>query len=302
MKILLAKHLWEYEGTPIATYATSLSREFTAAGHEVTEVDKQIIIPNAEFKKHDLLFDIDCGKDMSGDHKFHLCHPKIRSLIKTAFFAVDSHGNADLHQMLSRQADHVFFAVWDRRDLFSDHPSATWTPSFTDLEYFDAEKFKEPKTTDFVFLGTRHGLDRANPMVKACKENGWSYDVDEVGRKGKHCWPRTAQRMAACRFGFNHGQKHDGPNLRTIETMAMRLPLVCERDERDGKGFLFEPWQHYIPYDAYTYNGLADRMKWCIDNPEKAAKIASQGYEEVKLNHLAKHRVKTILEVVCAKS
>jgi len=299
MKILLAKHLWDYEGTPIATYATSLSRAFTQAGHEVTEIDKQIILDDSVYRAHDLLFDIDCGKDMKGDQKFHLCHPKIQSLIKTVFFAIDSHGNADMHQRLSRSADYVFFAIWDKRDLFADHPSATWTPSFTDLAYFDGETFTSEKTKDFCFLGSLGGLDRADPMVKACKDNNWTFDVDEVGRKGKHTWPRTAERMGACRFGFNHGQKHDGPNLRTIETMAMKLPLICDQDTRDGKGFLFEPWQHYIPYKAYSYEGLLERMQWCMTNPDKAAKIAKQAYDEVCLNHLASHRVQTILEVVC---
>jgi len=298
MKILLVKHLWEYEGKSIATYASSLSRAFTEAGHEVTEIDKQNILEDNYYRSHDLLLDIDCGKDMTGDHKFHLMHPKIQSLIKTVFFAIDSHGNPDMHQVLSRQAHHVFFAVWAKRDLFADHPSATWTPSFTDLEYFDGKKFIDAKTKDFCFLGTRHGQDRADPMVKICKTNNWTYDVDEVGRKGKHCWPRTAERMAACRFGFNHGQKHDGPNLRVMETMAMKLPLICDKDSRDGKGFLFEPWQHYIPYEAYTYEGLAERMNWCINNHEKAAKIAEQAYTEVCNNHLVQHRVKTLLEVV----
>jgi spore maturation protein CgeB len=298
MKILLIKHLWNYEGQPIATYASSLSKAFTEAGHEVTEIDKQLILEDNEYKKYDLLFDIDCGKDMTGEHKFHLWKPKIQSLIKTAFFAIDSHGNADLHEKLARFSDHVFFAVWDKRDLFADHPSATWTPSFTDLEHFDGEKYVAEKTFDFGFFGSRHGQDRAAPMVDICKQNSWSYDVDEVGRKGKHTWPRTAQRMAACRVGFNHGQKHDGPNLRIMETMAMKLPLICDLDPRDGKGFLFEPWQHYIPYTAYTYEGLEDRMQWCMKNPDKAAKIAAQGYKEVCNNHLAEHRVNTILEVI----
>lgn len=298
MKILLVKHLWDYEGKPIATYATSLSKAFINAGHEVTEISKQSILDEAEYKKHDLLFDIDCGKDMTGQHKFHLTVPNIQSWIKTAFFAVDSHGNADLHQHLSRKADYVFFAVWDKRDIFSDHPSVTWTPSFTDLEYFDGETYQAEKTKDFCFIGSRHGLDRADPMIEICKASNWTYDVDEVGRKGKHCWPRTAERMATSRFGFNHGQKHDGPNLRIMETMAMKLPLICDQDPRDGKGFLFEPWQHYIPYKAYSYDGLLERMQWCISNPEKAAKIAKQAYDEVCNNHLASNRVETILEVV----
>lgn len=297
MKILVARIKKYYEGSLIDTYSGSIVRELQTAGHEVTETSKDRLKDDNEYKAYDLFLDIDSGRDTDQSYKFHAYDKKVP--IKSAAILIDSHGNPDMHKRIASRTDHVFFAVWDRRDLFSDHPSTTWFPNFTDLTHFDGETFTSEKTKDFCFMGSKDGLDRADPMVKVCKDNNWTYDVDEVGRKGKHVWPRTALRMAACRFGFNHGQKHDGPNLRVMETMAMKLPLICDRDERDGKGFLFEPWHHYIPYAAYSYDGLQERMQWCIDNPEKAAVIAENAYVEVNRNHLVKNRVETVLEVVC---
>ena len=297
MKIIVPHFNYYYENRLIETYSHSLVRELKSRGHEVLEVSKERLT-DEEYKKHDLLLDVDCGRGMDQSYTFHMYDGKVP--IKSAVIFIDSHGHPDAHKRVATRADHVFFAVWDKRELFADHPSVTWFPNFTDLAHFDRAHFQAPiKDFDFCFFGTRGGQERADPLVKICKEQGWSYDVDEVGRKGKHRWPNTAIRMSHCRFGFNHGQKHDGPNLRVMETMAMGLPLICDQDPRDGKGFLFEPWQHYIPYDAYSYDGLYERMKWCMSNPEKAYKIADQAYREVCNNHLVQHRVDKLLEVVC---
>jgi len=297
MKILVPHFNNHYEGRLIETYSHSLIRELRALGHDITEVSKERL-PDDQYKQYDLLLDIDCGRGTDQSYKFHLNDGKVPT--KSAIILIDSHGKPDYHKRIARFADHVFFAVWDKRELFSDHTSTTWFPNFTDLVHFDGNPSNHAaeKQFDFCFFGSHGGIERADPLVKICKEQNWTYDVDEIGRKGKHRWPNTAKRMAACRFGFNHGQKHDGPNLRVMETMAMKLPIICDKDPRDGKGFLFEPWQHYIPYTAYTYEGLLERMQWCINNPDKAAKIAEQAYTEVCNNHLAKHRVQTLLEVV----
>jgi hypothetical protein len=275
-------------------------RAFRELGHEVIEAPKSRFKRDDNYNLFDILIDIDCGRDLSGNNHFHLHDGPVP--IPSVAFLIDTHGNPDLHQRISRHADHVFFAVWDKRDLFTDHPSAHWAPNFTDLNFFDKMKYNEvTPNIDFGFFGTKGGQDRANKMIEYCKANDWTYDVDEIGRKGKHRWPETARRMAHCRWLFNHGQKHDDPNLRVMESMAMGKPLITGTDIRSGMGYLFEPWQHYIPYEAYSYEGLLDRMKWVNNKPEAAKKIAMQAYEEVCKNHLTEHRVNQILEVVNAR-
>lgn len=295
MKILVPHIMNYYEGKPILAYSHSIVRVLREQGHDVTEVSKAQLLEDNAYKAYDLLLDIDCGRDIDQSYRFHLHKPVP---IKSAIILIDSHGKPDEHLQLSRHADHVFYAVWDKRELFAGHPSAHWFPNFTDLKHFNGKTLAMAKKFDFGFFGSKGGLDRADKLIEICKSLNYSYDVDEIGRKGKHRWPNTAMRMSACRFGFNHGQKHDSPNLRVMETMAMGLPLISDQDPRSGMGFLFEPWQHYIPYEAYTYNGLENRMKWCMENPDKAAKIAQQAYDEVCKNHLVEHRVSKLLEVV----
>jgi spore maturation protein CgeB len=103
--------------------------------------------------------------------------------------------------------------------------------------------------------------------------------------------------MGACRNLFNHGQKHDGPNLRVMESMLMMRPLITDVDARSGMELLFTAGTDYIPYEAYSYEGLEEAMKWAIYNPRDAAHIAANAYTEVNTKHLVQNRIDQILEV-----
>jgi spore maturation protein CgeB len=204
-----------------------------------------------------------------------------------------------MHSRIARRADHVFFAVWDKRDLFADHSSAHWAPNFTDLEYFNREHHKAiTPEFDFGFFGSKGGLERAEPMKDIANKNNWTYDVRQVGSKGKHQWPSTAEAMSKCKALYNHDQKHDGPNLRVIESMAVGRVLITPNDPRSGMGYLFEPWQDYLPYTPYTCEGLEERMKFAIGRENACTQIAENAYQKVVKNHLTKHRINQILEVV----
>jgi hypothetical protein len=211
----------------------------------------------------------------------------------------DSHGYPSLHRRVGKNYDHVFFAVWDKRDLFANHPSAHFCPNFTDTKWFDGKTYQDDGNClyEFGFFGSKGGLERANPMVEIAESNGWRATARQVAPGNKHQWPETALAMNRCTNLFNHSQKKD-LNLRVFESMLMRRPLICDRNQRSGIDRLFEPHVHYIPYESHTYNGLEAAMKYVMINPENAEKIATNAYNLVKENHLVEHRVKQILEVV----
>jgi len=297
MKIAFAHYRFHYEGREVATYGKCMVRELRARGHEVTEIPKTRFKDDNQYKQFDLLIDVDSGRDMNGDYGWHL-HDAPVPIPSVAFF-IDTHGKTDLHARISRRADHVFFAVWDKRNVFADHDSAHWCPNFTDLEFFDREQHKEavPKF-NFGFFGSKGGLDRADPMIALAQKYNWTYDVRQISIKGKHQWPRTAEAMANCKVLWNHGQKHDDPNLRVLESMAMGRVLINPQDDRSGIGYLFEPWIDYLPYVPYTCEELFERMKFAINRLDACAKIAENAYQKVIHNHLTKHRIKQIMEVV----
>jgi spore maturation protein CgeB len=110
----------------------------------------------------------------------------------------------------------------------------------------------------------------------------------------------TGIAMGRCKALFSHGQKHDGPNQRVLESMAVGRVLISDNDIRSGMGHLFEPWIDYLPYTPYSCEGLERAMLFVGRKPEACAKIAENAYNKVVKNHLIKHRVKQIMEVVDA--
>jgi hypothetical protein len=297
MKIMAAHRAQYYKTGPIETYARSMVYTLRKLGHEVIEVPKARLKTDNAYKSVDLLLDIDSGRDESGQLVWHAQNERVPC--KSAVYFIDSHGYPSMHKRISKHYDHIFFSVWDKRDLFAKHPSAHWSPNFTDLRWFNGADY--PLTSfnyDFGFFGSKGGLDRADKMKLIATDNKWTYSVREVMRGGKHRWPRTANAMAACQFLFNKGQKHDGPNLRVMESMAMNRPLINDRDDRSGMDKLFEEGKHYLGYDYFTFEDLEEKMRWCIDHPSKARKMALAAYYEVRSNHLVGNRISQILEIV----
>lgn len=261
-------------------------------GHDAERLDE------LHSDQYDFLLEIENGRNSKGVLPFQQADHRWN--IPSAVMLIDSHGHPDLHKKISSAYDHVFFAVWSRRDLYVNHPSAHWAPCASDPQWFWYKDHEgKSKEFDFGFFGSKGGLDRADPMRLVCEKNGWSYDIRQVSKRGRHKWPQMAEAMAPCRHLFNHGQKHDGPNQRVLESMLMKRPLLTDStDDMDGMAKIFTEGYHYIGYDSYTYADLEEKMQWVIDYPDAAARIAANGYSEAMENHTIGSRVKLILEVL----
>jgi hypothetical protein len=265
------------------------------------EIPKGRLNNEDAYKRVDLLLDIECGRDKEGSLGWHCETEKVPC--KSAVYMIDSHGHPTNHKRAARNYDHVFFAVWSKRDLFAKHPSAHWSPNFTDLRWFNGKQY--PITGfeyDFGFFGSKGGLDRAKPLIQIANNHSWSHHVGQICPGGKHQWPGTAEAMAACKYLFNKGQKHDGPNLRVMESMLMNRPLISDFDPTSGMNQLFTEGKHYLGYEYFTYEGLEEKMTWCMENPREAKAIAEAAYREVWNNHLVGNRIEQIMEVCSNES
>lgn len=288
-------------GNIMHSYAESIDREIKKLGHEVLPVglghDLKTIKEIPNIKLYDLLLDIDCGR-AAQDGKLHFQLTEGRAEIPSAVRWIDTHGNPSLHRRLSKHYDHVFFAVYRCRDLFSNHPSSHWLPNISDPVWFDYTNYlqywNKPRF-DFGFFGSKGGLDRAEDLITLCNSYDLLCDVREIGSHNRNRWPTTGEAMAACRVLFNRGQKHDGPNQRVMESMLMNRPLITDRDKIDGMKQLFEEGTHYLGYE--TYSELSIQMQWCLDNPDMAKHMAQRAYDLVKAKYTVEHRVKEMLEV-----
>ena len=105
--------------------------------------------------------------------------------------------------------------------------------------------------------------------------------------------------MACCRVLYNRGQKHDGPNQRVMESMAVGRPLLTDFDALDGMSeLLFEPGSDCLFYEDFKQ--LEDRLRGLLQNEEVRNLVGQSGRLEVEAKHRIKHRAQQILEVVCS--
>jgi spore maturation protein CgeB len=287
----------------IQTYANSIHAEFVKCGFKVTPVGQGHDIEYLTDVKEDidLLLDLDCGRNREGEFRFQgNMFPEVQ--VPKAVWFIDNHGQATLFRRIGKKYNHVFFAVWSRRDLFENHPSAHWCPNYTDLKWFGYRNYVDiEKSTDFGFFGSRGGLHRADKMKEICEKKGWTADVRQCGKAHRHKWPRTAEAMATCNYLFNKGQKHDGPNLRVIESMAMKRPLLTDIDPRDGMSKLFVEGYHYVGYNGFTFEDLEEKMDWALSHPVECLEMADKAYKEVVNNHTVASRVNLIIKKVRGK-
>jgi hypothetical protein len=302
--IVLGRRIdYDKRGTRITTYADSTEQALKDLGHTVCPIGEGYSsetldeLPGGVRTHADFFLDLDCGRNKKGDLAFQTEKPFLPSAVRY----IDTHGHPSLHKRQAKFYDHVFFAVWDKRDLFVKHPSAHWCPNASDATYFDKmikPDAHESRPFDVGFFGSKGGIDRADVLKEICDRHVWAADIREIG-KNRNRWPTTAEAMAQCKVLFNQGQKHDGPNQRVIESMLMGRPLVSDRDDRDGMSKLFEIGEHYLSYDSTTE--LADNLGWCLREPSLAASMADRAFNLALEKHQVKHRVAQILEVCGVK-
>lgn len=292
-------------GVPIITYADSTRQALLDLGHNVLPMGEGH--PCLDFSKmnksilreQELFIDFDCGRNTKGTLSFHCTEE--RAPIPSAVRYIDTHGYPSYHKRAARNYDHVFFAVYDKRDIFTHHPSVHWCPNASDPKYFYKDilpELHESRPIDIGFFGSKGGLDRADILKDICTRNAWTCDIREIG-KNRNRWPTTAEAMSRCKVLFNRGQKHDGPNQRVIESMLMDRPIISDRDERDGMKELFEYGEHYLSYG--TESELANNIEWILREPSLATSMAHRAYQLAMNKHLVRHRVEQILEVCGVK-
>ena len=290
---------FDKRGVPVMTYSNSTHRALLDLGHSVHPIGEGHAEAGFEdlldgtIRQADLFLDLDTGRNKDGNLAFQTEKPPIPSAVRY----IDTHGHPSLHKRSAEFYDHVFFAVWDKRDIFTDHPSVHWCPNASDAHYFYKDIQPEvhgSRPIDVGFFGSKGGIDRADTLKEICARHAWQCDVREIGRNNQR-WPNTSLAMAHCKVLFNCGQKHDGPNQRVIESMLMDRPLITDHDDRDGMRELFEPGEHYLSYKSDAE--LANNIDWCLREPSLANAMSKRAYQLAYDKHQVKHRVEQILEV-----
>ena len=301
----------KYNGKYVETYARSFHHYLKELGHTILPVGEghpftDIDVIGDIWRSWDLWLDIEQGRDAKGNLRFQYAEQSRKNVVNlpSAVRYVDTHGHPTLHRRLGKKYNHVFFAVWDKRDLFETHPSAHWCPNASDERFFGRETVIR-HSYPIGFFGSKDGLDRADDVKRICEARRMNFDIREIGRAGKHRWPETSRSMNQCQVLFNRGQKHDGPNQRVIESMLVGKPLITDRDPRDGMSKLFTEYEHYLGYETQADLGL--QIDWALselgNGDSLAMNMAERAMSLVKEKHLVQHRVAQIIEVIkCQKT
>lgn len=305
MKVILGYRQEEYRGIPVETYARSFHYYLKQAGHTVLPVGEGHMFSDIDnigdaWRSWDIWIDVEQGRNSKGDLRFQYAEQsrKDRVNLPSAVRYVDTHGHPTLHRRLGKKYNHVFFAVWDKRDLFETHPSAHWCPNATDERFFNREAVLK-HDYPVGFFGSKDGLDRTDDLKRVCEPRLINYDIREIGRAGKHRWPETSRSMNQCQVLFNVGQKHD-LNQRIFESMLVGRPLINKRDPRSGISKLFNENEHYLGFDNQVELGA--QLDWALSEiggeNTLALDMAERALNLVKEKHLVQHRVSQILEVI----
>lgn len=64
----------------------------------------------------------------------------------------------------------------------------------------------------------------------------------------------------------------------------------------DGLEKEFTPYEHFIPYNYYDFDGLATKIDYYLDHPKERQKIKDAGFEHCKKHHTYSIRCKELIE------
>jgi len=224
----------------------------------------------------DLWLTVDSGIRMVG---------KPKNGINTVFYTDPHTGLVEFYRRTQEQYDYRFNP--QRQYVVSDNEY--YIPYGADKEW-NAPLENVEKIYDCVLLGNYYPQrielrDRLNGLgYKTLLKLGVAKkDAQIVHNQSKICLNLTSMKDL---------------NARVFETMGCKVPLLTNRlEDLDN---LFVENEHYFGYS--TIDESIDKVKWILENYDKALIVAENGYDEVHRLHLWDNRVQTIFDLIGVNS
>jgi len=253
-----------------------------------------------KFGDADLLLLVDCGLPVKFPGLEEFSGPK-------AYVSIDSCHKLAIHQKYITENNFDFVWVAQKHIVSELGENAQWLPLAADPRthvfrpsLIGANKplssFFRKGYFDVGMCGAPYKHRRE--MKRACKQTGFSTNFHFRKKFGAEV---TAE-MAKCTVALNvsagyTGQKGKDLNMRVFETMANGLCMLLT-DKYNGLGYedLFEEGKHYVSYASAEE--MLDKLRFYIDRPEAAIKIAQEAQRLILCSHTYESRCKKILEVI----
>lgn len=228
----------------------------------------------------------------------HIRIPKIHFLLDFTPF-VPNKWSGTMHSyvpMIDRDRYDVYFAlsyqVMDYFETVRPHDTIFYLPFGVDHRVF--KPLDVPYRHD-VFTGWSRvdGVYPTRPVIEdALKENfpaGKGYKLF-IGRSFNQAYIRT---LCASKIVMNAGNIYGTMNMKHFEVMATRTLMFTDYT-REFQDLRFKNEEHCIIYQ--TIDDLVDKVRYYLDHPSQADKIAQAGYAKTLEGHTNQHRVETMFQ------
>ena len=85
---------------------------------------------------------------------------------------------------------------------------------------------------------------------------------------------------------------------RPFEIMACGGVLLQNKIIGEQSNKLFKDWEHIVYYDPVNPDDLINKIKYLVENPDVAQKIAAQGHKLCHVQHTLSNRIASILDLL----
>lgn len=244
-------------------------------------------------QKPDLILCIDDGSFQK------IYHSKKSKNIPKAIWLSDTHqcdkSWIDMRVEMAKYFDYVFVCQKNAVDLFRHslmHDKIGWLP-----HALYERDFHNQYTEKIYDIG-------AVSYMNSKRENLYPKLKEKFNFVNKNSiWGlQTTKFINQCKIGVNLTLSNDIINMRTLETLGCKIPLLQNRCDVGVDGYdngLFDLFQDGVDLFTFaTYEEAIEKASWILNNYEEAMKVAVNGWTKAIDKHCYKHRLNTIINII----
>ena len=109
---------------------------------------------------------------------------------------------------------------------------------------------------------------------------------------------KYSNELNAYRLNLNLPSMSATLTHRPFEIMACGGVLLQNKIIGEQSNKFFKDWEHLVYYDPQNPDDLMDKIKYLLENPDIAQKIAAQGHKLCHVQHTISNRIASILDLL----
>jgi len=244
-------------------------------------------------QKPDLILCVDDGSFQK------IYHSKKSKNIPKAIWISDTHqcdkSWINMRIEMAKHFDHVFVCQKDAVDIFRyalKHDRIGWLPHALyerDFHYQYIEKICDVGAVSYM-------NSKREVLYPKLKEKFNFVNKNSI-------WGLQATKFInQCKIGFNLTLSNDIINMRTMETLGCKVPLLqnrCDINTDNNDNGLFDLFQDGVDLFTFAnYEEAIEKVDWILNHYDEAMKVAINGWAKVLDRHTYTNRLRTIIKIM----